>query len=35
MVEVAHADFVAAGLSDDAFFSDAFNYAKPTSKPTS
>ncbi|MBZ4200651.1 MAG: CDP-6-deoxy-delta-3,4-glucoseen reductase [Methylotenera sp.] len=29
MVAVAHADFVAAGLSDDAFFSDAFNYAKP------
>jgi CDP-4-dehydro-6-deoxyglucose reductase len=35
MVEVAHADFVAAGLSDDAFFSDAFNYAKPTPKPSS
>lgn len=29
MVAVAHADFVAAGLSDEAFFSDAFNYAKP------
>jgi CDP-4-dehydro-6-deoxyglucose reductase len=34
MVEVAHADFVAAGLSDDAFFSDAFNYAKPTGNST-
>lgn len=30
MVEVAHASFVQAGLADDAFFSDAFNYAKPT-----
>lgn len=30
MVEVAHASFVKAGLADDAFFSDAFNYAKPT-----
>ena len=29
MVEVAHASFVQAGLPDDAFFSDAFNYAKP------
>ncbi|MDP3088489.1 MAG: CDP-6-deoxy-delta-3,4-glucoseen reductase [Methylotenera sp.] len=29
MVEVAHASFVQAGLADDAFFSDAFNYAKP------
>lgn len=29
MVEVAHASFVEAGLADDAFFSDAFNYAKP------
>jgi len=29
MVEVAHASFVKAGLADDAFFSDAFNYAKP------
>ncbi|MSP86078.1 MAG: CDP-6-deoxy-delta-3,4-glucoseen reductase [Methylotenera sp.] len=33
MVEVAHASFVQAGLAEDAFFSDAFNYAKPT--PTS
>ncbi len=33
MVAVAHADFVAAGLSDDAFFSDAFNYAKPLPQP--
>lgn len=30
MVEIAHASFVQAGLADDAFFSDAFNYAKPT-----
>lgn len=29
MVEVAHASFAQAGLADDAFFSDAFNYAKP------
>ena len=29
MVEVAHASFVEAGLDIDAFFSDAFNYAKP------
>ncbi|MDP3307024.1 MAG: CDP-6-deoxy-delta-3,4-glucoseen reductase, partial [Methylotenera sp.] len=28
MVEVAHASFVEAGLADDAFFSDAFSYAK-------
>ena len=34
MVEVAHASFVQAGLADDAFFSDAFNYAKPTPKVT-
>lgn len=31
MVEVAHASFVQAGLAEDAFFSDAFNYAKPVS----
>lgn len=29
MVEVAHASFTAAGLPDEAFYSDAFNYAKP------
>lgn len=29
MVEVAHASFLNAGLAQDAFFSDAFNYAKP------
>ena len=29
MVEVAHASFVKAGLPDDAFYSDAFSYAKP------
>ncbi len=29
MVEVAHASFVSAGLPEDAFHSDAFNYAKP------
>lgn len=29
MVEVAHASFVAQGLPEDAFYSDAFNYAKP------
>jgi CDP-4-dehydro-6-deoxyglucose reductase len=29
MVEIAHASFTAAGLPDDAFFSDAFSYAKP------
>jgi CDP-4-dehydro-6-deoxyglucose reductase len=29
MVEVAHASFRQAGLPEDAFFSDAFNYAKP------
>ena len=29
MVEAAHASFLQAGLKDDAFFSDAFNYAKP------
>jgi CDP-4-dehydro-6-deoxyglucose reductase len=29
MVEVAHASFVRAGLPEDAFYSDAFNYAKP------
>jgi len=30
MVEVAHQSFVAAGLPNDAFYSDAFTYAKPT-----
>lgn len=35
MVEVAHASFVQAGLADDAFFSDAFNYAKPAASKTS
>jgi CDP-4-dehydro-6-deoxyglucose reductase len=34
MVEVAHASFVEAGLADDAFFSDAFNYAKPVASVT-
>lgn len=29
MVEVAHASFLQAGLPEDAFFSDAFSYAKP------
>ncbi|MES2013408.1 MAG: CDP-6-deoxy-delta-3,4-glucoseen reductase [Pseudomonadota bacterium] len=29
MVEVAHASFLKAGLAEDEFFSDAFNYAKP------
>lgn len=29
MVEVAHTSFVKAGLAEDAFFSDAFSYAKP------
>jgi CDP-4-dehydro-6-deoxyglucose reductase len=29
MVEVAHASFLKAGLAEDAFFSDAFSYAKP------
>jgi CDP-4-dehydro-6-deoxyglucose reductase len=29
MVEVAHASFLNAGLPEDAFYSDAFNYAKP------
>jgi CDP-4-dehydro-6-deoxyglucose reductase len=31
MVEVAHTSFQQAGLPEDAFYSDAFNYAKPTS----
>ncbi len=31
MVEVAHNCFVTAGLPNDAFYSDAFSYAKPTS----
>jgi CDP-4-dehydro-6-deoxyglucose reductase len=34
MVEVAHASFLEAGLPEDEFFSDAFNYAKPTPKTT-
>lgn len=29
MVEVAHVSFLQAGLSEHAFYSDAFNYAKP------
>ena len=29
MVEVAHVSFLQAGLSEQAFYSDAFNYAKP------
>lgn len=29
MVEVAHTSFQQAGLPEDAFYSDAFNYAKP------
>ena len=29
MVEIAHASFIQAGLADDAFYSDAFSYAKP------
>ncbi len=29
MVEVAYASFVQAGLDNEAFYSDAFNYAKP------
>lgn len=29
MVEVAHASFLQHGLAEDAFFSDAFTYAKP------
>jgi CDP-4-dehydro-6-deoxyglucose reductase len=29
MVETAHSSFVLAGLADDAFYSDAFSYAKP------
>ncbi len=31
MVEIAHGSFLQAGLPEDAFYSDAFNYAKPTS----
>jgi CDP-4-dehydro-6-deoxyglucose reductase len=34
MVELAHASFVEAGLLEDEFFSDAFNYAKPAPKVT-
>ncbi|MDP1754948.1 MAG: CDP-6-deoxy-delta-3,4-glucoseen reductase, partial [Methylotenera sp.] len=30
MVEVAHVSFLNAGLPEDAFYSDAFNYAKPS-----
>jgi CDP-4-dehydro-6-deoxyglucose reductase len=33
MVEVAHVSFQQAGLPEDAFYSDAFNYAKPTPAP--
>jgi CDP-4-dehydro-6-deoxyglucose reductase len=29
MVEVAHASFLQFGLEEEAFFSDAFTYAKP------
>jgi CDP-4-dehydro-6-deoxyglucose reductase len=32
MVETAHRDFVANGLPEDEFFSDAFTFAKPTPK---
>ncbi|MEO6117946.1 MAG: CDP-6-deoxy-delta-3,4-glucoseen reductase, partial [Methylotenera sp.] len=34
MVEVAHASFLQAGLAEDAFFSDAFNYAKSVMSST-
>lgn len=30
MVETAHTSFIKAGLADDAFYSDAFSYAKPS-----
>lgn len=33
MVEVAHASFAQVGLPEDAFYSDAFNYAKPVPSP--
>lgn len=33
MVEVAHVSFLQAGLPEDAFYSDAFNYAKPVPAP--
>lgn len=33
MVEVAHVSFLQAGLSEQAFYSDAFNYAKPVPAP--
>lgn len=33
MVEVAHVSFLQAGLSEQAFYSDAFNYAKPAPAP--
>jgi CDP-4-dehydro-6-deoxyglucose reductase len=33
MVEVAHKSFVAAGLAEEDFYSDAFSYAKPTPTP--
>lgn len=32
MVEVAHVSFLNAGLPEDVFYSDAFNYAKPAAK---
>ncbi len=34
MVEVAHTSFQQAGLPEDAFYSDAFNYAKPVPAAT-
>ena len=34
MVEVAHASFLQAGLPEQAFYSDAFNYAKPVPTQT-
>lgn len=34
MVEVAHASFAQAGLPEGAFYSDAFNYAKPVPSAT-
>ena len=33
MVEVAHVSFLQAGLPEQAFYSDAFNYAKPVPAP--
>jgi CDP-4-dehydro-6-deoxyglucose reductase len=32
MVEIAHQTFMQCGLADDAFYSDAFSYAKPVVK---